>query len=168
MALTELLLFISLVLASLYIWSKKHYYYWRRKNVPNIEPNLIFGNFKEMLTMSSCAADHLKNLYNHPNATDEPIVGMYILSKPALLIREPEVIKSILVKDFNKFSNRYSSCDPHGDALGANSMFFAKNPFWKEVRTKLTPVFTSGKMKQMFPHIEAVSLAESSKKNVCL
>lgn len=47
--------------------------------------------------------------------------------------------------------------DNHSDPLGANSLPFANNPEWRMLRTKLTPVFTSGKMKQMFPLIDNVS-----------
>ncbi|KAH1021272.1 hypothetical protein HUJ04_010807 [Dendroctonus ponderosae] len=39
------------------------------------------------------------------------------------------------------------------DPIMSNFMFLAKNPRWKAVRSKLTPVFSTGKLKQMFPHI---------------
>lgn len=61
-------------------------------------------------------------------------------------MRDPEIIKDILVKDFNKF---------HDNALEVDeeiSSIFAKNPFilngekWKNIRSKLTPCFTSGKV----------------------
>lgn len=34
--------------------------------------------------------------------------------------------------------------------LGSGNLFFIKNPAWKQIRSRLTPFFTSGKMKQMF------------------
>lgn len=44
----------------------------------------------------------------------------------------------------------YSTSDPHSDTLGSYSLFFAKNPIWRLIRNKLTPIFTSARMKQMF------------------
>ncbi|XP_055903802.1 cytochrome P450 6g1-like [Eupeodes corollae] len=153
---TELLLFTSFILIGIYVWAKYHFSYWRRKNVPNVEPNFFFGNFKEMLMMSKNCADILINLYNHKNAKDQPILGIYIFNKPALLIRDPELVKSICVKNFDKFSNRYAQSDIKGDTLGSATLFMINNPEWKELRTKLSPVFTSGKMKQMFPLVEEI------------
>jgi len=63
----------------------------------------------------------------------------------------------VLIKDFNRFTNRYARCDPHGDVLGSNNLFLVRNPQWKEIRTKLTPVFTSGKLKAMYPLMQEVS-----------
>lgn len=37
----------------------------------------------------------------------EPISGLYFFHKPVLMIRERELIKRILVKDFNYFTNRF-------------------------------------------------------------
>lgn len=38
----------------------------------------------------------------------------------------------------------------HNDMIGGASLFFVKNPAWKTLRARLTPIFTIGKMKQMF------------------
>jgi len=54
-----------------------------------------------------------------------------------------------LIKDFNSFFNRYGCADPN-DCIGYASLFFIKNPAWKIATTKLTPFFTSGKLKKMF------------------
>lgn len=156
MALSEWLLVLSGVLTLLYIWIKHNFSYWRRKNVPYIEPNHIFGNLKDMVFMKNCAANHMITLYTHKQAQEQPVVGIHIFNKPALLIRDLDLIKTILVKDFNKFSDRYSRADPHQDALGSYNLFFIKNPYWKELRSKLSPVFTSGKIKKMFPLVEEI------------
>ena len=36
------------------------------------------------------------------------------------------------------------------DRLSYSNLFFIKNPAWKIIKTKLSPTFTSGKLKKMF------------------
>lgn len=50
---------------------------------------------------------------------------------------------------FYSYFTRYCSADEHNDILGNTNIFFLNNPGWKSVRARLTPFFTSGKMKQM-------------------
>ncbi|XP_037941623.1 cytochrome P450 6g1-like, partial [Teleopsis dalmanni] len=154
--LTEVLAVSVVFLSIVWLWLQHHYSYWKRQNVPYIKPLPLFGNFKNVITWDVDICAHFQNLYNHKNAIDQPVVGLFMFNKPCLLVRDLEIVKSVLIKDFNKFSNRFAASDPHSDSLGANNLFFAKNPKWKEIRVKLTPVFTSGKMKQMFPLVEEV------------
>ncbi|EFN67669.1 Probable cytochrome P450 6g2, partial [Camponotus floridanus] len=83
----------------------------------------------------------LKELYDQ--AKGLPYIGFYVLDKPFLLVRDRELIKNILIKDFNIFYDRYNIAYPD-DQLGCNNLFFIRNPVWKMLRMKLTPFFTSG------------------------
>ncbi len=49
-----------------------------------------------------------------------------------------------------KIYTRHTSSDIHSDVLGSTNLFFIPNPAWKIIRARLTPFFTSGKLKQMF------------------
>jgi cytochrome P450 len=66
------------------------------------------------------------------------------------LVRDPELVKNILVKDFQNFMDRQISTDEKTDPLWANTMFMMKGQRWRELRTSLTPLFSIGKMKMMF------------------
>uniref|UniRef100_T1GMQ0 Cytochrome P450 n=1 Tax=Megaselia scalaris TaxID=36166 RepID=T1GMQ0_MEGSC len=99
-----------------------------------------------------------QDLYEDKVAKNEPYVGIHIFNKPALLIRDLELVKKVLIKDFQYFSNRFTRMNPHNDPLGSNNLFLIRNPMWKELRQKLTPVFTSGKMKQMFHNVDEIGL----------
>lgn len=80
--------------------------------------------------------------------------GLYEFFRPILVINDPEIIKHILVKDFEHFSNRrkfdMKASDNERDMM-ATEMVTAKNgEEWKGLRSIVTPVFTSGKIKSMF------------------
>lgn len=148
---SSILILITSILAIVYYWIKYNFSYWQRKGIAYVKPTPIIGNTKEAFLFKNSFGLHLSDIYNDPKMANEAVVGIYVFNQPALIVREPELLKSIFIKDFNYFNNRFSKSDPHGDALGNNNLFFARDNYWKELRSKVSPVFTSGKIKQMYP-----------------
>uniref|UniRef100_A0A1L8EGW7 Putative cytochrome p450 6g2 n=1 Tax=Haematobia irritans TaxID=7368 RepID=A0A1L8EGW7_HAEIR len=155
MVLAEIFIFLVTVSTVFWLWLRYRNQYWKRANIPYIKPHPLFGNFKEIALWQNDPCTHFKKLYESIK-DNVPCVGIYVFHRPGLLVKDLNLIKNILIKDFNMFSNRYSASDPHTDSIGANNLFFVKNPKWKEIRAKLTPVFTSGKIKQMFHLVEEI------------
>ncbi|KAH0819724.1 hypothetical protein GEV33_003067 [Tenebrio molitor] len=69
---------------------------------------------------------------------------------------DPELIKNILIKDFAVFADRTIFNNTKDDPMGSHLLFLLKTPDWRDMRRKITPVFTSGKMKNMYPLIAEV------------
>ncbi|KAH8332815.1 hypothetical protein KR074_011292 [Drosophila pseudoananassae] len=73
------------------------------------------------------------------------------------MIRDPDLIKKVTIKDFDHFSNHRnlfatsSDDDPHemGNLFGY-SLFSMRDSRWKDMRSTLSPAFTGSKMRQMF------------------
>ncbi|EDV56368.1 uncharacterized protein Dere_GG20257 [Drosophila erecta] len=156
MVMTEVLFLVVAALVAIYSWFQRNHSYWQRKGIPYVPPTPIIGNTKVVFKMENSFGMHISEIYNDPRLKDEAVVGIYSLNKPGLIIRDIELIKSILIKDFNRFHNRYGRADPHRDPLGYNNLFFVRDAHWKEIRTKLTPVFTSGKVKQMYTLMQEI------------
>lgn len=85
-----------------------------------------------------------------------PLVGTYLFMKPKLMIKDPELIEHVMVKDFSAFMDRGTGIDPNREGLSAHLVNLTGQR-WKSLRGKLTPVFTSGKMKNMMPQLEHCS-----------
>lgn len=151
-----LLITLSLTIFYGYHWAKQRQTYWKRNNVPYIESLPLLGHFTWMVLLKENIAHVISRLYNHPNAKGQPYVGINVFHKPALLIRDPELIKQMAIKDFNYFVDHLAGADPVHDPVGSNNLFQQNNPLWKKLRAKLSPIFTSGKMKQMFYMVEKV------------
>ncbi|XP_021018890.1 cytochrome P450 3A13 [Mus caroli] len=79
------------------------------------------------------------------------IWGLYDGRQPVLAITDPDIIKTVLVKEcYSTFTNR-RSFGPVGILKKAISI--SENEEWKRIRALLSPTFTSGKLKEMFPII---------------
>ncbi|KAK6642293.1 hypothetical protein RUM44_014016 [Polyplax serrata] len=92
---------------------------------------------------------------NHPN---EKVVGWYKLLKPAIIIRDPNLARRILVSDFHSFRNNDMELDPDVDPVLGNNLFLLNDEKWKLTRALLTPAFTAGKIKAIYPTMGDVVL----------
>ncbi|XP_060029337.1 cytochrome P450 3A12-like isoform X2 [Erinaceus europaeus] len=77
--------------------------------------------------------------------------GFYDGQLPVLAITDPDMIKTVLVKEcYSIFTNR-RMLGPVGFMKSAISL--SEDEEWKRIRSLLSPTFTSGKLKEMFPII---------------
>lgn len=74
------------------------------------------------------------------------------------MIRDPDLIKQITIKDFDHFVNHRSLFDETEDKnLFAASLFLMKDNKWKDMRSTLSPAFTGSKMRSMFQLMNEVA-----------
>jgi cytochrome P450 family 6 len=132
----------------LYYLYQKTYSYWSSRSVPFDKPFLIFGSFFDVAARKKHMFDVIREIYDK---FDTPYVGIYILNQPTLMVRSPELFKKILVKDFDKFVDRKVALNESVDPIAANALFNAKDQMWRGLRAKISPVFSSGKIKLMLP-----------------
>ncbi|XP_059226317.1 probable cytochrome P450 6a21 [Stomoxys calcitrans] len=151
MSLSTLLLTLvcGLVVYLLVRW-KKNRSYWQSLGIPCEEPHLILGNVWGVQTKRGFS-DVWQQYYDRFKGTG-PFAGFYWFLKPAVFVLEPELIKQILIKDFTNFTDRGFFHNEKDDPL-SGQLFLLDGGKWKNMRNKLSPTFTSGKMKFMFPTV---------------
>lgn len=151
-ALDAAFVFWSFLMAA-YFYVTRNFGHWKSKGVAESLPKPFVGNFGSCLLFRFAVFEYLGMLYKQ--AKDLPYIGFYIFDKPALVLRDPEIFKTILVKDFNCFWDRYASSS-ESDVIGYNNLFLIKNPEWRKLRAKVTSMFTAAKMKNMYVLIDAI------------
>lgn len=72
-----------------------------------------------------------------------------------LVVSDPDILRSIFVKDFDHFGNRSAFKIPKSDVLFGKMLFVLQGEKWKILRSKLSPTFTTGKIKRLFPVFNA-------------
>lgn len=156
------LVFVLLVILWLLIFFyfyrhfKKCYRLWPSQNVPNIPPTFPMGNLSVKIAYTNFSFI-VKDFYKKfKGSSSGDYAGVYFLNKPVLLVLTPEFAKTILAKDFQYFVNRGVYFNKEDDPLSAN-LFFIENSDWRTLRYKMTPTFTSGKIKTMFYTINDVA-----------
>ncbi|XP_069889707.1 cytochrome P450 3A9-like [Dipodomys merriami] len=143
---TWILLATSLVL--LYLYGTYPHRVFKKLGIPGPKPlpflGTILGYRKGIVVYDVECYKKYGNLW-----------GLYDGRQPLLAITDPDVIKTVLVKEcYSTFTNR-RSFGPTG--FMKNAVSISEDEDWKRIRTLLSPTFTSGKLKEMFPIIREFS-----------
>jgi cytochrome P450 family 6 len=122
--------------------------YWNRRGVKQIDGSFLIGNIKDVILQRQTFGVYFKKIYDATKK--ERFVGVYFSYRPALLVNDPKLIKDIMIKDFTSFHDRGIYVDEKNDILSGH-LFSLGGQKWRDLRVKLSPTFTSGKLKGMFP-----------------
>ncbi|OWR46482.1 cytochrome P450 [Danaus plexippus plexippus] len=119
--------------------------------VKHDKPVPFLGNNARVYTMQMSVTQLSDEVYwRYPT---ERVVGFYRGLLPELVVRDPELVKRVLVTDFASFYPRGLNRHREVELLLRN-LFFVDGDLWRLLRQRMTPAFTSGKLKAMFPLIE--------------
>ena len=155
---------LSAIFIGLYLYFTLNFKFWHKLGIPYVKPTPFVGNLKECVLLKTTIGEHLQRIYNEHS--DKPYVGIFSFDKPSLLIRDVELVKNIMVRGFQTFMDRIFSFEEWFDPLFANILGVLKGQLWRHIRTNLTPVFTSRKMKMKFSLVDicGTKLAECLEK----
>lgn len=152
---TESNMFLTiLVLFLIYLWFRRKFSYWSRRGVIGPEPVFPFGNIKDVIRRKAqFFQPYCDNYFKYKHL---PYIGMYSFYRPVLCINDLEIAKLLLIKDFDHFQSHGIFSGGDGDPL-AGHLFNLSGSAWKNLRLKMSPTFTVGKLKSMFPLVEKVA-----------
>ncbi|XP_075153327.1 cytochrome P450 6d3-like [Haematobia irritans] len=149
-----LTVFLLCITTFLIIFIKRHYSQWQRLGLPSDDCTLIpFGSLHKVFRIERPLGLVIADIYERFH--DTAAVGLYMFFKPVILLRDATLVRQIMTTDFASFHDRGVYVDEKHDPLSSH-LFNLKGQLWRSLRIKLTPSFSTGKLKAMFETIDEV------------
>ncbi|XP_013115326.2 probable cytochrome P450 308a1 [Stomoxys calcitrans] len=143
---------ICLILFSFLFWKCL---YWQRQGIRGPRGWPLVGSMWRFVTGRQHYGDVYERIYN--DNPDLSYVGFYrLLGEPVVLLRSLDMIKEVLIRNFNNCQDNVVWVNPQRDPEGFCNPFIAKGPKWRTMRNEVMPIFTPNKVKGSFAHIETV------------
>ncbi|CAG0899602.1 unnamed protein product, partial [Darwinula stevensoni] len=124
--------------------------YWEKRGFKAKTPVYpLFGNLWKAWTSEQIFRSDINAIHQIGK-----VYGTYDGRHPTLVVADPDMIKEILVKQIDVFTDRRPFPAVQRAPLVRRFVSLMKGQEWKDLRSSLTPVFSSGKIKRMSPMIE--------------
>lgn len=122
-------------------YGRRNYGVLEACGIPVVKPSLFLGSVPNY----HAKVHHLEDVKRFQKYG--PIWGVYEGSDPQVHISDPELIRLILVKDFDYFHDRRDM--DFGSEVFNEILDYLPGEKWKTVRAMLSPMFTTSKLKSM-------------------
>lgn len=146
-------MFIPIILVAVlsllvYWYMKPRKNYWDAYGVPQYNIHGLIDNLEVFLGRKTMA-DMDDILYRMLEKTSEKFCGKVELQQPIVLVKDMEVLKKILIKDFDHFVDRRAFGSSRAQPIINKMLANLKGDEWKGVRSSISPTFTTGKIRRM-------------------
>ncbi|KAJ8722081.1 hypothetical protein PYW08_004483 [Mythimna loreyi] len=149
----KLLLFLT-VLFALYFYYTSTFDFFEKKGIPYRKPVIFLGNLGPRLRGTKSFHEFQLEAYN--SFKGNRYGGLFEGRRPLINIMDPDLIKAITIRDFEYFTDRISLNSKEPKSL-SRSLLNLKGTEWKGIRSTLTPVFSSARLRHMLPLIQLCS-----------
>ena len=96
--------FLVALLALSYVWIKRRFSFWSRKNILQVDGSLPFGSMAGL--GRTATTFEIFDTFYKKYKNKAQFIGFYSFLSPNLLILDPNLIKEILSKEFSSFNHR--------------------------------------------------------------
>lgn len=103
-----LLISVLIFLSLLYWLISEHQSYFEKHNLKFLKSPPILGCLVDIFIGRKGIYQNFLDIYNTPEFKDEPFFGVFMFHKPGLMLKNLEIIKRVLITDFNSFASRYA------------------------------------------------------------
>lgn len=148
-----LLVWVAVLIAAVILHIRQIYSRFKKYGVKYITPVPFLGNMTSVLLRQRHVADDVLDLYNR--FPEERFVGRFEFINELVVIRDLDLVKQIAIKDFDYFLD-HRSIFSESNSFFSRNLFSLKGQEWKDMRSTLSPAFTSSKIRVMVPFMVEV------------
>jgi cytochrome P450 family 6 len=109
MWLTLLIILALVAFAFLISVIRKNQNYFADHKIPYLKSPALLGAYAEVVLGKKGVYDKVMQIYHDAELKNEKYFGVYIFHKPALFLKDPEIIKQIMITDFNSLQRQICS-----------------------------------------------------------
>lgn len=139
---------LVVVLLLFYKYGIKPYKFWSSIGVQQDNLLKIYKDVYDGFVLNKTFADVVYEQYFSFPGTR--YIGLYQFWFPMFLVKDPDLIKLMTVKDFDHFSDHVQFIPENLEPLWEKNLLALNGQKWKDMRATLSPSFTGSKMKLMF------------------
>ncbi|CAH0387996.1 unnamed protein product [Bemisia tabaci] len=135
----------------IYYLHQKHTY-WLRRGVPFIPASKLLSQFVRLMLGRLQVRTIFEEFY--VSLAGHKFGGSYQLTRPTLILRDPELIRSCLINNFSCFHDHQGVAPcPKVDPLSHN-LYQLTGEQWHQVRQKVAQAFSSAKLRLMYQTLQ--------------
>nr|CAD7434664.1 unnamed protein product [Timema monikensis] len=143
----EVFLLVAIIYGAIRWWFSIKFNYWKLRGIPCVSPSFPCGNIGDLLLGRLSTNMIYQKIYDKLDG--HQFGGLFHLTKPVFIIRDLELVKNVLVKDFVHFNNRFRDTET-GRGVLSKTLFLSAGPKWRKLRLSVSPTVTPSKIKAMF------------------
>lgn len=104
MGILEILYGVIILIIVLYYYNTSKFDFWKKRGIPGPKPVIFFGTIKDVILQKKLLLEYYKEIYD--TYKDAPLIGFFIKTMPILMIKDPALIKDVLITDSTIFTGR--------------------------------------------------------------
>ncbi|XP_065215027.1 cytochrome P450 6a8-like [Planococcus citri] len=143
-----IILIVLLLLAIFWLYLRSSYQYFKKRNIPYLEPHWLLGNANDLILGRKSILEFQRCIYKATKPTK--LLGTFMFQKPTLYVSELEWIKLMLGRDSAHFFDRGLKIAYDDEPLTMN-LFHLEGERYKIARNKVLPAFTLNGVLILFP-----------------
>lgn len=96
--LSVLVILVITICSLIYVYFHNAYKYWERRNFPYLKPQFPKGNSAKLLKFIKTLGLETSAFYKAIKSRSWKFGGVYLVSRPVLIVVDPDIIGDILTK----------------------------------------------------------------------